>query len=210
MPGTVKTYIRKTQAERREEILDATLKVLGRHGVENTTVARIAEEVGVTAGALYRHFGNRDAIIAAAAQLAIQRALNWVEAVDAPNALDRLMELGRNLAPWQTDNLNTMARPLFQILGSPQKPEYADQMNPLKWPSFEKLVATVEEGKRQGSIRSDVDSEDVVWAMVAFNFTSDMALLSGARSAAEGALIRNLDRLLACFRPEAEPAGEDQ
>ncbi len=210
MPNRVNSYIRKTQAERREEILDATLKVLGEHGLENATVARIAAEVGVTAGALYRHFGNRDAILAAAAQLAAKRTMDWVETAQAPDALDRLMELARDLPPWQTDNINVIARPLFQILGSPQKPEFADQMNPLKWPSFERLKTIAEEGQRQGSIRSDVDAEDVMWAMAMFNFTSDMAVLAGARSVAERPLIRNLERLLGCFRPPEAARAEEE
>ena len=120
MPNYVKQYTRKSQAERREEIIDAALLILGEHGVDGMTMARIAEAVGITPGALYRHFDSRNAILAAAVEVAIERAMSWVETADAPDALDRLGELGRNLAPWQRQNLNTMARPIFQTLGFAQ------------------------------------------------------------------------------------------
>ena len=209
MPNYVKQYTRKSQAERREEIIDAALLILGEHGVDGMTMARIAEAVGITPGALYRHFDSRNAILAAVVEVAIERAMSWVETADAPDALERLGELGRNLAPWQRQNLNTMARPIFQTLASLKEPEFARQMNPLNWPSLERMVATVEEGKRQGTIRSDVETIDVAWALVMFNFTTDMALLSQAGPEVEAALVRNLDRLLGTFRAvKPEPAAE--
>lgn len=201
MANTVKSYTRKSQAERQEEILDATLRVFGENGVHGTTVAQIAEAVGVTPGALYRHFGNRDAIVAAATELARRRGISWIETSDAPDVLERLVQLGRNHAAWSREHLNTTARPLLQTIASPQKPEFADQMNFLSWPSTQRLVEMADEGKRQGSIRADVDSEDVAWAMIGFNFVQDLALLLGADRAADGAVVRNLERLLDCFRP---------
>ena len=56
MPNYVKQYTRKTQAERREEIIDAALLILGEHGVDGMTMARIAEAVGITPGALVPAF----------------------------------------------------------------------------------------------------------------------------------------------------------
>jgi AcrR family transcriptional regulator len=190
MSNYVRQYTRKSQAERRTEIIDAALLILGEHGVDGMTMARIAEAVGITPGALYRHFGSRDAILAAVLEVATERAMSWVETAGAPDALDRLGELGRNLAPWQRQNLNTMARPIFQALASLKEPEFARQMNPLNWPSYERMVGI-----------------DVAWALVMFNFTTDMALLSQAGPEVEAALVRNLDRLLGTFRAvKPEPA----
>ena len=65
--------------ERRGEIIDATLELLGRYGLEGTTVARIASAVGLTPGALYQHFESRAALIDEANKVAGERAANWVE-----------------------------------------------------------------------------------------------------------------------------------
>ena len=55
-------------AERRTQILDATIRCIGAHGVAGTTLDRIAEEAGMARGHV-RHFaGNRDEILLAAAR----------------------------------------------------------------------------------------------------------------------------------------------
>lgn len=59
---------RKPTAERREEILDAAGKLLLRDGISSLTTATLAQEVGVTTGALFRHFETRDAILVALAE----------------------------------------------------------------------------------------------------------------------------------------------
>lgn len=55
-------------AERRRQILMATIDCIGTHGVAGTTLDRIAEESGMARGHV-RHFaGNRDEILVAAAR----------------------------------------------------------------------------------------------------------------------------------------------
>jgi AcrR family transcriptional regulator len=196
----VKNYVRKTHATRREEIIEAALELLGEHGIEGTTVTRIAETVGVTPAALYRHFGSRDAILAAAVDAASHKALTWIDSSPEPDMLARLQQLGRSHAGWARDHVDTMARPLFQALSLSQEP--GSGMHPDSWPAYERLMAFVEEGKRQGTIRLDVESMDVAWAMLSCAYMQDMALLLGADgSVVEGALARNLQRLLETFRP---------
>ena len=53
---------RKPTAERKEEILDAAARIMARDGIASLTIATLAREVGVTTGALFRHFETRDAI----------------------------------------------------------------------------------------------------------------------------------------------------
>src|SRR4029450_8312226 len=48
------------------KLLKAATEVLGQHGVERTTIPRIAEHAGLTPGAIYRRFRDKDALIEAA------------------------------------------------------------------------------------------------------------------------------------------------
>lgn len=64
--------MRKPTAERQEEILNAAAKLLARDGAAALTVATLAREVGVTAGALFRHFPSKDAILNALAERAAE------------------------------------------------------------------------------------------------------------------------------------------
>jgi AcrR family transcriptional regulator len=58
--------IRKSGEDRRLEIADATLRLIGAHGLRRFTTAALAAEVGVTDGALFRHFPTKEAIVLAA------------------------------------------------------------------------------------------------------------------------------------------------
>jgi AcrR family transcriptional regulator len=54
------------QARSREstrKLLRAAAEVLGQHGVEGTTIPRIAEHAGLTPGAIYRRFPDKDALL---------------------------------------------------------------------------------------------------------------------------------------------------
>lgn len=57
------TTARRPTAERREEIADAALRIIENHGVVALTTATIAKAVGLTTGALFRHFDSLDAIL---------------------------------------------------------------------------------------------------------------------------------------------------
>lgn len=49
---------------RREEILAAAVKIFARKGMQNATMAEIAEEAGISAGAIYRYFANKEDLAA--------------------------------------------------------------------------------------------------------------------------------------------------
>ncbi len=206
MSSYVKSHTRKSQQERREEILDATLRVISEHGLEGATVSRIAAAVGVTPGALYRHFDNRAALLSEANQLANERAMNWVDSSANPDALQRLEELTKTHAAWAREHFNSVVRPFFLELAS-RHPDSGDP--PLRITDFrihKALVAIAEEGKRQGSISEDVLPEDVAWALQMFAWVEDISVMAGAREFIdEGILSRNVKRMLDSLRPERVP-----
>src|SRR5256885_17236358 len=49
---------------RREEILAAAVKLFARKGMQSATMAEIAEEAGISAGAIYRYFANKEELAA--------------------------------------------------------------------------------------------------------------------------------------------------
>src|SRR5262245_10068775 len=64
-----KTSLEPRQERSREslrKLLKAATDVLGQHGVEGTTIPRIAEHAGLTPGAVYRRFRDKDALVEAA------------------------------------------------------------------------------------------------------------------------------------------------
>ena len=56
IPGKVRGEVR------RDQIVQAALRIIGKKGVSSLTTAAIAKEVGVSEANLYRHFRNKDDI----------------------------------------------------------------------------------------------------------------------------------------------------
>jgi len=203
----VKRHVRKSGEERRQEILDATLVIIGEKGLEAATVSRIASAVGLTPGALYRHFDSRATLIAEANQLANVRAMNWTSSSSNPDILQRLEEFGDTHAAWGRDNFNTVVRLFFLELAS--APGDAERLSVTAFGSFRAVVAMAEEAKSRGLIREDVPAEDVAWALHMFAWTEDIAVMSGATEALEGGTLRrNLKRMLDSFRVEETSGSE--
>lgn len=48
---------------RKEQIIDAALKIISEEGVTNLTMMKIAKKIGISDAALYRHFKNKRAIM---------------------------------------------------------------------------------------------------------------------------------------------------
>lgn len=53
--------------QKQTDIADAALHVIGTKGITELTMANLAAELGVTSGALFRHFASRDEILEAVA-----------------------------------------------------------------------------------------------------------------------------------------------
>jgi AcrR family transcriptional regulator len=206
MASNVKSHVRKRGAERRQEILEATMELVSKAGVEGVTVARIAEAVGITPGALYRHFDSRGSLLSEAHQLANQRSADWVGSSNEPDVLKRLEEVGSTHAAWAQAHFATVVRPFFMELASTPGPDAPDRLPRFTaFRSFNDIEVMVEEGKAAGTVAPDVIPEDVAWAVHMFAWTEDIAIMAGEdRAFLEGTLLRNLHRLLESFRAKPD------
>ena len=57
---------RESTENRQRQIADAALKIIAQQGLSRFTTAAIAQEVGITEGAIFRHFPSKEAIVLAA------------------------------------------------------------------------------------------------------------------------------------------------
>jgi AcrR family transcriptional regulator len=62
-------------------ILEATVQILDREGLDAATTTRIAEVAGVSIGSLYQYFSHRDAILSALQDREFERTLHLMERV---------------------------------------------------------------------------------------------------------------------------------
>jgi AcrR family transcriptional regulator len=73
----------------RDAILEATVVVLEREGLDAATTTRIAEVAGVSIGSLYQYFAHRDAILHALQECEFDRAVALMSEVLADGNLTR-------------------------------------------------------------------------------------------------------------------------
>lgn len=96
--------------ERREEIIRVTLELAARQGVDDVTTQDMADAMGLTQGAVFRHFPSKDAIWLATMQ--------WVR--------DRLMSVLGRAADAGSDPLDALQRMFYAhidfIAGHPAIP----------------------------------------------------------------------------------------
>lgn len=75
-------------AARREDIIDATFNCLSKFGVANTSIQTICKEAGISAGAIYVHFKNKEAVIAGVLEQQSQRWLMSMSETPAHASVD--------------------------------------------------------------------------------------------------------------------------
>lgn len=79
-----------------ERILDATVVLLRRHGVDKTNVVDVARALGMSHGNIYRHFSSKQALINAVATRWLRAVLDPLEAI----ADNHSRSASKRLAAW--------------------------------------------------------------------------------------------------------------
>jgi AcrR family transcriptional regulator len=74
---------------RRRQIADAALEIIARDGLGRFTTAAIAAEIGISEGALFRHFRSKAEIVEAAVEL-IEELLGTISVSTEGDPIDRL------------------------------------------------------------------------------------------------------------------------
>jgi AcrR family transcriptional regulator len=191
-------HVRRTKAERRREIAEAALKLVTKHGVHGTTVSRIAAAVGLSRGALYKHFPNREAVLVAAMDLMEERPMGWVAQSSGADAFSRLLAMGDRHATWASSEFEAFIHPLFEFIAAGGPGNLRAEMGARQLRVLDAFVELVEEGKRDGSIRPEVESRDIAWSLLMFAWAEDVARLMGVDELiTSGASTRIFRRMLA-------------
>lgn len=126
--------VRRTKeeaAETRNSILDAAERVFFEKGVSRTTLADIAQEAGVTRGAIYWHFANKGDLFTAMFDRSLLPLDELIEATldtREPDPLGRM----RDIFIWCMRNiaLDEQRRRVFDILFL--KCEFVEDMGPVR------------------------------------------------------------------------------
>ncbi|HKF35961.1 MAG TPA: TetR/AcrR family transcriptional regulator [Ktedonobacteraceae bacterium] len=85
--------------ERRTQILEAAMAVFARQGFDQARMDDIAQEVGLSKGALYLYYKSKDAIISAILQFFFSQAMKklqgFLESEEQPSVREQLLRLNQ-------------------------------------------------------------------------------------------------------------------
>jgi AcrR family transcriptional regulator len=165
-----------TATETRERLLDAAVRVFELKGYDGATVSLIAQEAGVTTGAIYAHYASKAELLAAALTAHGERATASLfppgRPADAPTVL---ATLGRRLA---ARDPRESALLVEALLASRRDAELADVLATAIGSREATMAALVSRAQQTGELTEDVS------AAAAARFT----LMLGLGSALAGSL----------------------
>lgn len=169
-------------AHRRRQIAEAAVRLTAKHGLGGVRVARIADEIGITDAALYRHFRSKEDILIAAYDLLAERVFRWLETLPGANPTQRLEHLGKtheNLFSLDIDGFNM---PMFQFNVWIPRDRLRAHVDCTHLAMMEALARLVEEGKAEGCFRPEADVDVVVSELYAWIWWEDLSHLRGISS----------------------------
>lgn len=178
----MKTTARRPTADRREQIAEAAMSIIGERGISALTTASLAAQVGVTTGALYRHFATFEEILEEAVRCGVGHIdATFPDASLAP--LARLEELARNRVRLMRGNpgLAWLLRSEEANLVLPARA--TRELRAVRQRSRRFLLKALQDGITSGDIRQDIEAEQLLIPVLA---TIHAAMGSPTRSAGRG------------------------
>jgi AcrR family transcriptional regulator len=169
-----------TAADRRRQITEVALEVIARQGIQGTTAALVAEAAGISAAAIYKYFGTRNELLLAALDLLYDQIEEMLFGSSAelpmPERLHTVSTLHSGLV---SSGQGSFVSPLFEFLAAPPEIGLREAQGVRQLRVIERLARMIEEAKAQGTIRADVDSEQVAWELHAVFWAEDISYLLG-------------------------------
>jgi AcrR family transcriptional regulator len=167
MPTTSKTIGKVKGDIRREQIMQATLKIIARKGMSSLTTAALAREVGISEANLYRHFRNKDEILMATiSQVREMIAKNLGKVMAGSNdpvvILKRFFALQVELMEENGGITRLMFSEELHI-----HQHMREKILETMYGVSEKLASLLKGGQKTGTIRKDIDPLTTVLMFVA-------------------------------------------
>ena len=156
--------------ERPQELLDAALAVFAERGYRNARIDDVAEAAGVTKGAVYHHFANKEQLLSRAIEHYLATAFGDLDALlrgeGGPASVRIRMLLRRGFGSADPKRRRVLAL-LLQDLRHDVPRAYRQWLagGPMK--GWQLLADLIEEGKTNGEFRPDVDAESAARVTIA-------------------------------------------
>ncbi len=168
--------MRRTKEEAqvtRQHLLEATIKIMSLKGYAGTRLEDVAEEAGVTRGAIYWHFGNKKELMIALLKERIDPYFKIIEDMtkkDMP-AVKKLYSMMVQLFKKMESDQFFTAHQRFGLIEYASRDDFCEAkkcINERGEKVFYALSGMIKDGQEEGNIRKDVDPEAVALNILIF------------------------------------------
>ena len=197
MTTIVRTRARKQPADvRREEVLDAAVRVFARESFRGAGTAEIAREAGIAEPTIYRHFGSkRDLYVAALRRCCEIVGASFQRCQDEhEDAVDALLAM----VMWYEQSIREDPAYLLLRMRAEGETNDADVREALAT-AYSGLVENVAElvrrGQRQGVFNQSVTPHGAAWLFMGMGQVADLTLMLGMDGTAAEKCFNDLGQL---------------
>ena len=180
-------YKRKNTVVRQKQIVDAARKLIIRYGSEHVTARRIAEEIGISEGAIYRHFKSKRDILSLLIDHIEHNLIGDIQKTDMPGStpLERLDSILRNHLSSIEKRRGVSFQVIAEIVSLGDKKlntKISETINRY----IGHLKGLLSEGVKAGEVREDIDLEAAatllfgmiqglvnIWALANYSFNPE-------------------------------------
>ena len=163
--------------DRKRQLVELALEMIADHGLQGTSMARVAQAADISETALYRHFRNRRELILAALNEMTAILVRHLDSHE-PDVKERLRVVSANLYDGiMADSLES--RLLFELLRAPAKEDLKDHMQARFHVMHRSIEDMLGEGIAAGQFRPDIDKTRIAWEIFAYGFALNYVNLMG-------------------------------
>ncbi len=171
---------RVSAADRRERIVDVTLRLVADEGIGGATTARIAAAAGVSEGTLYRLFGSKKGILLAGVDRVHWNFRQLMEASRRDHPLEWLENLGRlHTESMVASGTDHFMAPLFAFMTAPAHLGLREAMAEEQQRIIDTYVEILEKAQAQDLIPAGADLRQAAWMLAAIFWAEDLTSLVG-------------------------------
>ena len=189
----MKIQTRKNTVERKKEIVDAVLRIIGERGLTSLSTKTIAEEVGVTTGALFRHFPSLQEILRAVTRFAILRIEEtFPDESMAPLERIKLLAINRIMLLNSCNGLAWLLKSEQAFLTLPE--DSVESLRSIMKRSKSFILKSINDGISEGSIRNDIDPEVLIVPIM--GTIHSMIVLPGMKNSSHKKQLTEINKVL--------------
>jgi TetR/AcrR family transcriptional regulator len=164
---------RKQDGSRKSDIADAILKIAGREGIGALTMERLARELGVTSGALFRHFPTRASMLNEAAHLAATRLEATFPPVSLP-PLERLRQFLVARSKLAAEHGGIPQLVFSEQFGKALPPKGSRAVREAVLRTRDFVVEALREAAAQGEVRRDIPAPELALTVIGTVFARSL------------------------------------